>query len=254
MLEYSAATRHLRHDDTEGTAEPAEIAKKKIFLCVLCVLCGFFFVVVHAQDEPPAAPRTSRLAVLQAEDRRAPTPRDLAIIRSGLHGGDAQTVRVAVRALGRLERPALIADLAPLAAPCAPGDPIRSRERDRAGGAGMEEGQSKVRVQGSRRRRAAIDAASTPLAARLKIEAEPDVREALCDALGRLPYVNAAQVEAAERTLVDMAGRAETVTDRLGVAQGLEALVRIAAQAARARRGRGRACCGAWRFPSRVKR
>ena len=66
-----------------------------------------------AQDEPPAAPRTTRLAVLQAEDRRAPTPRDLAIIRSGLHGGDAQTVRVAVRALGRLERPALIPDIIP---------------------------------------------------------------------------------------------------------------------------------------------
>jgi len=92
----------------EGTAERAKIAEKlaeKILLCALCVLSGFFFSwSASAQDEPAAAPRTTRLAVLQAEDRRAPTPRDLAIIRSGLHGGDAQTVRAAARALGRLER------------------------------------------------------------------------------------------------------------------------------------------------------
>ena len=216
----------------EKTGEHAEIATKKIFLCVLCVLCGFFFVVVHAQDEPPAAPRTSRLAVLQAEDRRAPTPRDLAIIRSGLHGGDAQTVRVAVRALGRLERPALMADLIPSLRHSLP--EIRSEAANAIAQAaqGWKQGAGSG-VQGSgftAPTAAAIDGASNPLAARLKIEAEPDVREALCDALGRLPYVNAAQAEAAERTLLEMAGRAETLTDRLGVAQGLEGLVRTQRQ------------------------
>ena len=101
---------------SEESAERAAIAnqERKIFLCVLCALGGFFFSSsASAQDEPSAAPRISRLAVLQAEDRRAQTPHDLAIIRSGLHGGDARTVRVSVRALGRLERPALIADLVP---------------------------------------------------------------------------------------------------------------------------------------------
>ncbi len=212
----------------EGTAEPPEIAKK-ILLCGLCLLCGSLVSSsARAQDEPPAAPRTSRLAVLQAEDRRAPTPRDLAIIRSGLHGGDAQTVRVAVRALGRLERPALIPDLLPSLRHALP--EIRSEAANAIAQAaqGWKEG-SGLRAQGSgftAPTAAALDAVSAPLAARLKVEAEPDVREALCDALGRLPYPNAAQAEAAERVLVDMAGRAETVTDRLGVAQGLEALVR----------------------------
>jgi len=166
--------------------------------------------------------------VLQAEDRRAATPRDLAIIRSGLHGGDAQTVRVAVRALGRLERPALIADLLPSLRHALPD--IRSEAANAIAQAarGWREG-SGARVQGSgftAPTAAAIDGASSALTARLRIEAEPDVREALCDALGRIPYQNAAQAESAERVLVDMAGRAETVTDRLGVAQGLEALVR----------------------------
>jgi cyclophilin family peptidyl-prolyl cis-trans isomerase/HEAT repeat protein len=214
--------------DKEGTAETAEIAKK-ILICGLCVLCGSIFSSsARAQDEPPAAPRTSRLAVLQAEDRRAATPRDLAIIRSGLHGGDAQTVRVAVRALGRLERPALIADLLPSLRHALP--EVRSEAANAIAQAaqGWREG-SGARVQGSgftAPTAAAIDGASSALTARLRIEAEPDVREALCDALGRLPYQNAAQAESAERVLVDMAGRAETVTDRLGVAQGLEALVR----------------------------
>jgi cyclophilin family peptidyl-prolyl cis-trans isomerase len=201
----------------EGTAETAEIAKK-ILLCGLCVLCGSFRFVAHAQDEPPAAPRTTRLAVLQAEDRRAPTPRDLAILRSGLHGGDAQTVRVAVRAMGRLERPALIPDLVPSLRHALP--EIRADAANALAQAAQGWKGDKAPAA------SAIDAVSAPLVARLKVEAEPDVREAICGALGRLPYVTAPQADTAERVLIEMAGRAETVTDRLGVAQGLEALVR----------------------------
>ena len=174
---------------------------------------------VAPQDDPPATPRTSRLAVLQAEDRRAPTPRDLAIIRSGLHGGDAQTVRIAARALGRLERPALIADVTPYLRNALP--EIRSEAANAIAQAAQGWKGDKAPAA------SALDAASAPLATRLKIEADPDVREAISDAIGRLPYVNAAQFEAAERTLIEFAGRAETLTDRLGVAQGLEALVRI---------------------------
>ena len=203
----------------EKTAEIAAIATRSMFLCVLCVLPGFFFsAIVRAQDESPAAARTTRLAVLQAEDRRAQTPRDLAIIRSGLHGGDAQTVRAAVRAIGRLERPALIPDLLPSLRNALP--EIRSEAANAVAQAAQGWKGDKAPAA------SAIDAASGPLAARLKNEAEPEVRDAICDALGRLPYVTAAQVDAAERTLVEMAARAETLTDRLGVAQGLEGLVR----------------------------
>jgi cyclophilin family peptidyl-prolyl cis-trans isomerase/HEAT repeat protein len=203
----------------EKTAEHAEIAKKRLFLCVLCALCGFFGIVVSAQDEPPATPRTSRLAVLQAEDRRAPTPRDLAVIRSGLHGGDEQTVRTAVRALGRLERPTLIPDLLPS---------LRHPLPEVRAEAATAIGQAAQGWKGDKAPAAsAFDAVVAPLAARLKIEADADVRQALCDTVGRLPYVSAAQVESAERTLLDVAGRADSLTDRLGVAQGFERLVRV---------------------------
>src|SRR6476661_237537 len=200
-----------------GNAKAAKAAKKTFWLLLsaLSVLCvpG----VLDAQEESPAAARTTRLAVLQAEDRRAPTPRDLAIIRSGLHGGAAQTVRVAVRALGRLERPALIPDILPSLRHALP--EIRAEAANAIAQA----------AQGWKSQppaAAAIDGASSALAARLKIEAEPDVREAICDALGRLPYVDAAQAAAAERVLLEMSTRAEALTDRLGVAQGLEGLAR----------------------------
>src|SRR5438093_460026 len=88
-------------------AKPAEPAEPWFF-CVLCALCVLLVVFARAQ-----APATTRLAVLHAEDRRAPTPRDLAVIRSGAHSPVAQTMRVAIRALGRLERPSLIPDIAP---------------------------------------------------------------------------------------------------------------------------------------------
>jgi len=202
---------------SEGTAEIAKHAEKILF-CGLCVLGGFFFsAAVSAQDDRPAAPRTSRLAVLEAEDRRAPTPRDLAIIRSGLHG-DVQTIRVAVRALGRLERPALIPDILPSLRHALP--EIRSEAANAIGQAAQ--GWKTEKAPAS----SALDSVASALAARLKVEAEPDVREAICDTIGRLPYVTATQAETAEQTLVEMAGRETAVSDRLGVALGLEGLTR----------------------------
>jgi cyclophilin family peptidyl-prolyl cis-trans isomerase/HEAT repeat protein len=170
-------------------------------------------------QEPPPAPRVSRLAILQAEDRRAPTPRDLAVIRSGLHAGDDQTVRIAVRALGRLERPALIADIVTMLRQPLP--EVRTEAANAIGQAAQ--GWTADKPPSA----AAVDAVSAPLIARLKVEAEPDVRAAICETLGRLPYVTAAQAEAAERTLVAAGTHADTVTDRLGVAKGLEEFVRV---------------------------
>ena len=195
------------------TAEIAEIAEKGL-LCVLCVLCGSWFSVAHAQT----ATRTTRLAVLQAEDRRAPTPRDVTLIRSATRSGDDQTARVAVRALGRLERPALIGDITPVLRHPLP--EIRVEAANAIGQAAQGWKGDKPPAP------AALDAVVAPLSARLKVEAEPDVRAAICETLGRLPYVTAAQAEAAERTLIEVAGRAESITDRLGVAKGLEAFVR----------------------------
>jgi cyclophilin family peptidyl-prolyl cis-trans isomerase len=195
------------------TAERAEIAEKTL-LVVLCVLCGSRLSVARAQD----AARPTRLAVLQAEDRRAPTARDLALIRSGARSGDEQTVRIAIRALGRLERPALIPDITP--ALRNPFSEVRAEAATAIGQAAQGWNADHPPAP------PAVDAAVAPLVARLKVEAQPDVRAAICETVGRLPYATAGQFEGAERTLIDMANRAESVTDRLGAAKGFEALAR----------------------------
>jgi cyclophilin family peptidyl-prolyl cis-trans isomerase/HEAT repeat protein len=175
--------------------------------------------LILASGVDPALAQVTRLAVLQAEDRRAPTASDMAILRSGAHSGDPQTTRLAVRALGRLERPALILDITPLLKSALP--EIRAEAANAIGQAAQGwRGDQQAPA-------AALDAAVAALVARLKVEAEPDVRAAICETIGRLPYATAAQVENAERTLLDVAARSEAIGDRLGVAQGFEALVRI---------------------------
>src|SRR3954470_13865587 len=74
----------------------------------IALVAAVFSVMLSA---PAFAQLSTRLAILQAEDRRAPTARDLATIRAGAISGDPETARIGVRALGRLERPALIPDI-----------------------------------------------------------------------------------------------------------------------------------------------
>jgi cyclophilin family peptidyl-prolyl cis-trans isomerase len=160
----------------------------------------------------------TRLAVLQAEDRRAPTANDLAILRSAARSGDPQLARIGVRALGRLERPALVADILPS---------LRNAEPEVRAEAANAVGQA---AQGWKRDKpagAALDPVLGTLAARLKVDGDADVRAALAETIGRLPYSSAAQVDKAEQVLVEYAGGGESITDRLGAAKGLEALARI---------------------------
>ena len=51
--------------------------------------------------------------VYRSTEALAARPTDLATLRSGARSSDATTARIALRALGRLERPALIPDILP---------------------------------------------------------------------------------------------------------------------------------------------
>jgi len=195
---------------TAAIAARAETA----LCCALCVFCGGLAFA-------PVASAQTRVAILQAEDRRAATPADLATLRAGARSEDEQTRRAAIRALGRLERPSLIPDLVPALRHALP--EIRAEAANAIGQA----------AQGWTANRSAADAralssALATLAARLKIEAEPDVRAALCETIGRLPYAAATDVDQADRALVAASTSATTITDRLGVAKGFEALARVA--------------------------
>lgn len=159
-----------------------------------------------------------RLAVLQAENRRAPTVQDLATLRIGARSADPQTARVAVRALGRLERPALVADILP---------GLRHRlpeVRAEAASAIAQATQGLVHATGGA---ATLTSAQTALLARLDVDDDAGVRAAVCEAIARLPYRDAADVTRAETRLVAFAERAASSTDRLGLAKGLEVLARL---------------------------
>jgi cyclophilin family peptidyl-prolyl cis-trans isomerase len=142
----------------------------------------------------------SRLAILQAEDRRAPSEGELATIRAGLSSADAQTVRVAVRALGRLERAALIADVLPLLRH--PVAAVRAEAFTAVGQAAQ--GWKRDPPAGWERE---LDSLQAELLSRLATERDAGVLAILFDTLGRLPYTTAAQVDIAERALVARSSR-----------------------------------------------
>jgi len=103
------------------------------------VLCASIPLLIGAQAADgqsqalrpgPAAIAAVRQAIFEAEDRRAPTDADLAILRNGLrHPGEA-VQRMAVRAIGRLERPELIAEIEPMLS--SPSAPVREPALDAA--------------------------------------------------------------------------------------------------------------------------
>ena len=184
---------------------------------------GFVYVVLSCVSwlsvGQASASAQSRVGILQAEDRRAATAADLATLRAGARAGDAQTRRMAVRALGRLERPSIIPEIVPALRNALP--EIRAEAANAIAQA----------AQGWRADRSPSDAraltsALGTLIARRRVDEDAEVRAAICESVGRLPYRTEADVSQAERALVDAAGSATTITDRLGVAKGLEALTR----------------------------
>ena len=173
---------------------------------VLCVL-GYLCVLCAAQA-------TTRVGVIEAEDRRAPTPRDLATIRAGVHSGDPQTIRIAVRALGRLERTTLVPDILPSLKHPLP--EIRAEAANALGQA----------LHGSTKDAAAtVDPVIAALIARAAMEAEAAVRGAIYQTLGRVP-VTAEQASRVDAALADAAAHESSIDANLGIAAGFESLIR----------------------------
>jgi len=191
------------------------------FAHVLCACLTITLLPTPARAQPVAG--VSRLAVLLAEDRRAATAADLATLRAGTRSRDPLTARIAIRALGRLERPALISDLVPALGSVLP----ESRAEAANAIAQAAQGWARSGEASAPAGTPGLASALSPLTARLDAEQEASVRAAICESIGRLPYRSADQVALAEAALIDQAGRSDTVTDRLGVAEGFEALVRV---------------------------
>jgi len=176
-----------------------------------------------AQQVPGA-----RVNVLRAEARGAVSSNDLSVLRQAARSGDVQTARIAVRALGRLERPALVPDILPALRHTLP--EIRTEAANAL--AQAAQGWAAGGVAAKDRPAAGSQAASSSIAlfgalsGRLEVEEDPNVRAAIVESIGRLPYRDAEQAAQAEKAIVTDFHDNDTVVDRLGVAKALEVFVR----------------------------
>ena len=159
-----------------------------------------------------------RLAILLAEGRRAASTEDLAALRNGLRSRDEEIVRLAVRALGRLERPSLVSTLLPALDHREP--TVRAEAANalaQALGGPPRDGSS----------RASAKSLIEALAAKLDNDPDADVRASLAETIGRLVYADADSAGLAVRALLDLATSPDAeLVDRLSAAKGLEAYVR----------------------------
>lgn len=212
-----------------------------------CLALGLAATLSLAAAAQQADDASVRQALVAAEDARAPSAADLQVLLRAARHADDDIQAAAVRALGRLERPELLDDLKPF---------LRT-----ASAAVRAQAANAVAQAVSAGRDAAVRDAARALRDRLKAEAHPYVRGIVAAALGRLPYARAGDVASAEDALVDasQAGGVELTTrppdrtpfgtpvagvtlgfggDRrdaplpvlVGVANGLESLVRINAR------------------------
>jgi cyclophilin family peptidyl-prolyl cis-trans isomerase len=170
----------------------------------------------QSRGDAPAV-QAVRQAIFEAEDRRAPTESDLKTLIDGTRHPSEVVQRMAVRALGRLERPALVGDIErALSSPFAT---VRAAAADAAGQAASTGGKE------------AADTVHAALLRRLRVERDEVVIGAICQTVGRLPYASAQAVRSAEVTLLVAALPLDSpsgapLTLRLGVARGFESLLR----------------------------
>jgi cyclophilin family peptidyl-prolyl cis-trans isomerase/HEAT repeat protein len=144
---------------------------------------------------------------------------DVLLLRAGAHSSDPQIARTAVRALGRLERPALIQDIT---------FSLKSEYPEVRAEAATAVAQALQgwKPGGPLAGPLTLDAVAATLESQLRSETDANVREQLCESIGRLPYGAAPQVARAESLLVERAASGTSLADRLGVAKGLFWLAR----------------------------
>jgi cyclophilin family peptidyl-prolyl cis-trans isomerase/HEAT repeat protein len=190
----------------------------------LALAVGAAMVSLGAQRVP--GPEALRTAILDAEDARAPTSEPLEVLKRGLASASAEERRQAVRALGRLERPSIFPIILPVLA-----DPVifvRAEAADAVAQA-VNCGDDREAISGAQR----------ALLTRAETESDGLVRGALAEAIGRLRYVEADAIRAAEAALIrlsfaptapggtpDQRSVDASPLTLLGVARGLESIAR----------------------------
>lgn len=180
---------------------------------------GLALLSLPAFTGPAAAQTATRLTILQAADRGVASPSDLAVLRTATRNPNGDIVRLALRTLGRLERVSLIPDLLPALKHSLPEVRVEAANALAQASQGFAHPPSPPV--------ATIQSVQASLVDRLGVETDAPVRAAVREALARIPYRVAADVERAERAILEIKVDRDAIDDRLGVARALEALCRL---------------------------
>ena len=147
-------------------------------------------------------------AIIAAEDARADDMRSLDPIVRGLQAPDPFIRQLAVRALGRFERPALVFGITPL---LSDSNAAVRAEAANALGQAVSRGEASM--------------ANSPLLVRLISERDPVVRGVIAETMGRLPYRLPDEIRTAETAVLSVASDPEPPAV-YGAVRGLESLIR----------------------------
>jgi cyclophilin family peptidyl-prolyl cis-trans isomerase/HEAT repeat protein len=162
---------------------------------LIAIVLTLFGAVVSSGQKAAPPPGVTRVAIIQAEASRAATPEQLHLLTAAATGASPMQA-LAVRALGRLERPDLVVTLLPMLE--APVPAVRAEAAN-------------ALAQSADSDPAAVRTVRERLMARLPDERDADVRGAIAESLGRLPIDSPDVAGATEKTLGETATRFEVV-------------------------------------------
>ena len=161
-------------------------------------LAGAF--ITPARGQQLARVDTARLQrLLVAEDNRGTGVDGINPLLMELRGTDSLLRRVALRGLGRLQRPELVPLLLPTLA-----DPIPTIRSEAANA--IAQSVNRVRPNAADSGQVSVRPAARALASALATERDDAVADAIAEALGRLPFGDSAGVQGAAGAILDRAG------------------------------------------------
>lgn len=199
---------------------------------VLFVVSGF---LTSCRSGGPGAVDRLRQEIFEAEDSRAPDGASLAVLLGGLAHSEPEIRRMAVRALGRLVRPALADEIAPLLSDTEAG--VRAEAAN-----ALAQSVTDIKPAGREAVPAENDAAALVgvfglLENALGSEADAQTRGVILRSIGRLTYPDEPSFRRAETLLLKAVVRNRVGIDTApgheidGAIKGIEALLRRKARA-----------------------
>ena len=188
MLEYSGHTVLSVNRSLSPLALPINAGMRHHFLSSLLLACAMSPQTPVQREAADTFPQ--RIAIIAAEDARAPTPEDLARLVTSSASPDAQIQRAAIRALGRLERRDLVTTLLPRLRDASP---LVRADAAFAIAQSMRGEKLPLDIAGSQ-----VEGVLSALAGALASERDPSTVREIIRSIARLPYERAEQVSRAE--------------------------------------------------------